>query len=222
MFHSKIKLFLVLAGSFLLFLFLACCCLFLYASPQHPTSVALFKTVYNLAPDKKYMLELYSPQKRGVSAGYIPSEVDQFLCKRIEDTTDNKEVLAIANFYSLQTGGREGACIYKVSDPAKEKMAAQLANDLDENPTLSGLYGKILLLEEIRQGTHFGKGGLSPNPPENNKRFTAEEWNKWMEKALPRAREKYKEWMNLNLNWEEKKKINPLEETSIKVFFCCG
>jgi hypothetical protein len=122
MFRSKFRWILVLGLALLflgpVFLFSAC----LYFRPDHPAGIALFKIAYESSPTRRAFLEFYSPVRRDVSAGTIPSEIDQFLCGRVEKTTDAGELAAIVNLYEIQAGWREGYCIYKVSDAAREKL----------------------------------------------------------------------------------------------------
>jgi hypothetical protein len=195
------------------FLFAAC----LYFRPDHPASIALFKIAYESSPTRRAFLEFYSPVRRDVSAGTIPSEIDQFLCDRVEKTTDAAELAAIVNLYEIQAGWREGYCIYKVSDAAREKIAAQIVTDLDNDERLSA---KFTLLEEIRRGESIGKGGFEPAP---ERRFlTREEWLVWTAEAEPVTKEHFQKWWNSGLSWEEKKKIAPLQGTGFGVHHCCG
>jgi len=218
MFHAKFRLFLTAVIVLFLFLFLASCGLYIFFDATHPVTLALFKTAYNVTPYKKSFLELYSPYRRDINARYLPPAVDEFLCRRIETTADDAEVSAIVNLYAIHAGGREGDRLFKVSEPVKEKIAAELVRQMDEDPNL---WGQLILLEEIRLGKSLGKGyidekGAVPKP------VSREEWNQWKEEKLPGVREKYKQWWNSGLSWEEKKKINPLEGAAIGIYDCCG
>jgi hypothetical protein len=226
MFRSKIKLFLTIAASIFLFLSLAFCGLFVYAFPEHPINIALFKLTYNLTPAKKSFLEFYSPARRDIANGKIPNEVDKFLCQRIEKA-DNEEFSAIVNFYIFQAAGREGICIYAASDRTREKIIDQIVKQSEDN---SLLYKKIVLLEQVRLGKSLGKGDISikgMNQPrfltlEEDKRWR-KEYEKWFDEQLETTgKTKLQEWWNSDLSWEEKKKINPLEGTNIEVSECCG
>jgi hypothetical protein len=86
------------------------------------------------------------------------------------------------------------------------------------------------LLEEIRRGKSLGKGDISIKGMSKPEFTTLEEdkiWRKnyevWFNEQLKTiGKTKYQEWWNSNLSWEEKKKINPLDGTNIKVSECCG
>jgi hypothetical protein len=190
---------------------------YLYFTPDHPVSIALFKVAYEISPTRRAFLEFYSPVRRDVSAGSIPLEIDQFLCGRVEQTTDAGELAAIVNLYEIQAGWREGQCIYNVSDASREKIAAQIVADLDNNERLSA---KFTLLEEIRRGESIGKGGFAPAPERSFS--TREEWLVWTAEAEPIAKAHFQRWWNSGLSWEEKKKIAPLQGTGFGVHYCCG
>ncbi len=197
--------FLIICG-FGLFVFVA----YLYASPESVVSIFLLKVGYNLAPNKQSFLESYSPKLRDVSAGYVPSEVSDYLCYRLENTDDKDEIAAIVHFYVIQSPDRESG-VLGCSKTAGEKIAGQIIIEMDDD---SHFYGKIVLLEEIRRNEWFGKGKIEVGSYPNTKSFTDD--------LIPMVRKKYKDWWNSNLDWEEKRKINLLENTDIKVFKCCG
>lgn len=216
MIRSKFGLFLIIAVSVFLFFIMALGVMFFYPATDNPVSVALFKFTYRVTPVKKAFLEAYSPRKRDVSGGYIPPQVDEFLCQRIETTNDTGETAAIVNFYAIQAGGREGSCIFKVSETAREKIAAEIIKQMDDNPNL---WGQIILLEQVRQGKSLGKASISGKQRLNLS--TKEDWEKWKAEYLPGGREKFREWWNSNLSWKEKQKIDPLKDAEISVNACC-
>lgn len=194
--------------------------LFTYHHTDNPFLIKLFKVGYELAPSKHNYLHFYSPQRRDVGAGYLPQEVDQFLCKKIEATTDEHEFDAIVNLYVLQAGGREGGCIYLTSDSTREKIAASIVENFGE--AVYDLYPQIVLLEEIRLGKSLGKGNIGASTLETRKPSSPAEWKAWTEGAMPIVRSKYLEWWTSGKTWDEKKKLNPLEGTIARVNECCG
>ncbi len=210
----------------LLVLFIATAVLLYVAfqEPRNAASVALFKAVYMVLPDTHAFLEFYSPLRRDVSGGYIPPEVDDFLCRRIESIERGDELEGIVHFYVLQVGGREGGCIYKSSDRTKEKIAASLVSSFrDDGPYLEK---QIILLDLVRLGELTGKGNFGPSDLAADLPKAGESWSSWdregwENEALPIARSKYVEWWNLNLSWEERKMIDPLKGTIARVAYCC-
>jgi hypothetical protein len=225
-FRSKLKIIIIALATIFLSLLLVFCGLFVYGFPDHSINIALFKLTYNLTPTKKSFLEFYSPRRRDVANGDIPTEVDEFLCRRIENASE-EELSAIVNFYTIQAAGREGACIYKTSEPTKEKIIEELVKRLKDN---SDLYKKIVLLEEIRLGKSLGKGAIHVDGMNRPTSLTLEEdkaWRKkykeWFDNQLETTgKTKVQEWWNSKLSWEEKKKTNPFQGSNIKVFECCG
>lgn len=214
------KLFQIVSIIFAL-LIIAVVLIFIYRDTGNPISIALFKFGYSVTPSKHSYLHFYSPLRRDVSAGYLPVEVDEFLCGNLETTQSPDEFAAIVHLYSIQAGGREGSCVYLTSDVTREKIAGLLVDGLDVEGI--DLYRKIVLLEEIRRGEGLGKGQIAPSSTETEKPSSKEQWKSWIEgTALPIAKARYGEWWRSNLSWAEKKSINPLEGTRVGVYECCG
>lgn len=219
MFISRIKVILMVTPVFLVFTAFFLFAAYLYGTPDHPISIAMFKAGYKLSPLRSSFLEFYSPQIRDVAAGYIPQEVDEFLCDRLENTTDEDELTAIINFYALQAGGRQGDRIQKLSETTRERIAGRIIKDLEANEELRG---RLILLHEMRTGKSLEKGGLGPGPLETELPATTEQQQVSQRKAEAVAKEKFIEWWNSDLSWEEKKKINPLKGTIANMNYCCG
>jgi hypothetical protein len=195
---------------------------FLYGVPSHPASVFAFKLGYHTSWDKAGYLRYYSPVRRDVGGGYIPPEVDLFLCEKLETAKDLTEIEAIVGFYVFQGGGRRGDCVYKVSNQSGERIATVLVRTITSAAESTDVSGEITVLEEVLQQRSFGKGGLNRSAISADRPTTPEEWEKWKhEKAIPIARQKYLEWWDLDIPWAEKKAISPLAGTEIAVHHCC-
>jgi len=219
MFRSKIKLILLSIASLFLLTLLTSGCLLLRYLPDNEISITLFKTVYSLPIGKKSFLEFCSPVRKNES-GHLPKEINQFLISKIETTNNENEISAIVNFYALQASGHRIGYIYNISEEAKIKVINQLIKEFDNE---SNLGGKLMMLEEIRVGKGLGKGSFSIEGTNKPKFSTLEEYKQWFdEQSAPIIKIKYQEWWNSNLSWEEKKKINPLQDTNIKISECCG
>ncbi len=226
MFRAKIKLVLFSVFSIIFISFLILFVSFVYYVPDTPISLAVFKTSYSLFPFKKSFLEFYSPAGRNFGVNTrSPSCINIFLLQRIETTNDESEITAITHYYTLQAKMREYDIFFNVSDRVKPLIIDQLIKDLgDVNSNLSD---KIMLLETTRTGKRIGKGAIGidgENMPNFSSSTTMDEIEKWRNEriAATGVKQKYQEWWSSNLSWEEKKKINPLEGTNIKVSECCG
>jgi len=216
---SKIKVFLISSILLILLTLLTSGVLLLRYLPDNKAGVVLFKTVYSLPLNKKAFLEFYSPVREN-STGYIPIKVNQFLIQKLEDTNDENEISAIVNFYALQASGHRLGYLFHISGQAKIKIIGQLIKELDDEETFGG---KLMLLEELRTGKRLGKGSFTIEGINYPKFSTPREFRKWFsEQFAPTVKTKYQQWWNSTLSWEEKKKINPLEGTNIKVSECCG
>ena len=66
-------------------------CLFYY-DPRNLVSVGLFKGLYYILPDTHSFLEFYSPTRRDVSGGYVPSEVEKIV------NVENKRLTSLQVF----------------------------------------------------------------------------------------------------------------------------
>jgi hypothetical protein len=218
---SRFRLFLKLGLFITLPLLLVLGLTFLYFIPNNPVSDFAFKVGYFTSPDTQAYLQFYSPVRRDIGAGYLSPGVDSFLCGRAESNISEQEVRAIANFYTIQAVGREGNCIYRLSDPASERLVSALMRGLYENDSDSER--RIILVEEIRSGEFLGKGKISTSALSTNHPGSTEEWRTWMEtKAMPLAKERMKAWWESPSPWSQKRNVNPLEETELKVYACCG
>lgn len=183
---------------------------YIYYVPNSKLSILFFKIGYNLTPNKKIFLTAYSPNLRDVQAGLVPDEVSYYLCEKLENTDNRNEISSIAHFYIIQSPDREYG-IFRCSDEKRGKLVESIIEEMKDD---SYFYSKIVLIEEIRQNKSLGKGRVQVSSNSVITQFTDD--------LIPLVRQKYQEWWNLNLDWNEKRKINPLANTSIKAVSCCG
>lgn len=217
------KQFLKLSVFGILALVMAVLAALVYGQPNNLIGVYAFKVGYFASIDKADYLRLYSPQRRGVAAGYLPPDVDAFLCNRIEMTNSDAELSAIVELYVLQAAGREGTCIYKTSSPTAEKIAQHLVSSITTSANDRDIRAEIILLEEVRRGANLGKGKLGTSSTATDRPSTSDEWQQWAHStAFPTARTRYGDWWNLELPWEEKRTISPLKDSGVQVYECCG
>lgn len=222
MFRTKFRIFLTALISIFLFFSLAAGCVFLWFFPQHPVNVAIFKVVYEITPAKKVFLDFYSPARRDIQNNHIPAEVNEFLIAKTLNSNDKDEISAIVDLYVLHAQKHHVGYFEHIQDRVNPKIIEELVKQLENGENLSG---KLMLLEEVRSNMHLGKGsvGFSDRNIELPKFTTAKDYEKWFdEKAAPIVIPAYKQWWNSNLSWEEKRKINPLQNTNISVSYCCG
>ena len=222
MFRTKFRIFLTALISIFLFFSLAVGCVFLWFFPQHPVNVAIFKVVYEITPSKKVFLDFYSPARRDIHNNYLPAEVNEFLIAKISNSNDEDEISAIVGLYVLHAESHRIGYFENLQEDVKPKIVEALVKQLENGENIGG---KLMLLEEVRSNTHLGKGsvGFSRESVELPKFDTVEDYKKWFdEKAAPLVIPAYKQWWNSNLSWEEKRKINPLQNTNVSVSYCCG
>jgi hypothetical protein len=74
---------------------------FAAVSPETKLGYWLFRCVYASPVSKKSLLESYRSNLWTFEGGYIPALTNQFLCSRLETTSSQTEINAVANFYAL-------------------------------------------------------------------------------------------------------------------------
>lgn len=186
------------------------------ADPDSTLGFGVFRVIYATPIPKGWFLQAFSEGFRENNGGYIGQPVDEFLCSRLEITDSDAERIAIAEFYISQASGREGFCINKISDESKEKVVGLIMNKLDSYEPNQARQG-LLIVEWLRSGEIVCKARISRPDVFGN------EWQKWwLESGADEAKSKYRTWWNTNLEWQDKKQINPLAESNIKIYGGCG
>lgn len=70
--------------------------------PQTSVGHAWFTTTYKMSPSRGFFLRHYSNNLAKYNGGYLPEQMDEFLCSRLEQTASESEFVAIAEFYADQ------------------------------------------------------------------------------------------------------------------------
>jgi len=184
--------------------------LFAWASPETTFGYWMFRCVYASPISKKPFLEAYRANLVQVEGGYIPEKTDQFLCSRLEATSSQTEVYAIANFYVLQASGRETKGIISLPESAKPKVTGSIMQHLDNYDEWQA--GRALLLvEEIRRGEEIWKGSFAPVNNHESANWVG--W--WQKRGLNKVKSLYRKWWQSQVPWASKKKQNPLANSGI-------
>lgn len=191
---------------------------YVYGAPDSTVGIAAFRLGYAVFPFTRSYLVFYSPLRRDVDAGYIPSEVDDFLSKRLAETDDQYEFDAIVNFYCMQAGGRSGGGILRTDNIIRERVADSIVRQLDRDEYF---LQSLVLLEEIRLGEFLGKDYAGPRSP-NVRLSSREEWENWSQQVAPEVRDSLRKWSKLEIPWKERKAIDPLDGTPVRIYECCG
>src|SRR6185369_7127851 len=85
----------------LLVIFLLGLFLFAIIEPQTKLGYYVFRIFYSNPISRSTILRSYSKILKETNGGYIPQDVDQFLCKELE-TASGRKVDAILDFYISQ------------------------------------------------------------------------------------------------------------------------
>jgi hypothetical protein len=187
------------------------------AEPNGFLRYAFFRTAYSVSVTRAWMLQQYSNFLNNHNGGYMGEPIDTFLCSRLESNTSDSERAAVLEFYSLRAGGREGDRISKISDSSKQRAIPLLLQKVDSYNARQAL-GALLVIEDMRRGETIYKGGfvLASNEWEKAS-FNFDRW--WAESGLPETKAKYNRWWNMKLDWNQKKLIDPLSDSNVKVTY---
>jgi len=178
--------------------------------PQRAHGYALFRSRYALARDKNSMLKSYDANLVNHNAGYIPEQVDKFLCSKLQSSTSVEEASAIVDFYAFKAGAREGRFIYSLPAQTKERVVDLLLkrlNHYDANEAESA----IILIEVLRRGKYLGKASVVST----GRAVNYETW--WPQQGLPQAKRSLHKWWSSYPTWQEKEKHDPLKDSSLQV-----
>lgn len=182
------------------------------AWPETKLGYCLFRCVYATPISKQYLLDSYRADLWLCEGGYIPTDTDQFLCSRLEESSSNKEIKAISNFYRLQANGRETENLISISDEGKQKIIGSIMQNFDNYDEWHA--GQALfLIEELRSGKFIGKGCFSSTDPKESNN-----WNGWWKKrGLSKIKSLYRQWWYAQTSWKVKKSQNPLAGSGIEI-----
>ncbi len=76
----------------------------------------------------------------------------------------------------------------------------------------------LLIVDWLRRDKILCKAYISPR--EVSREFDEDKW--WLESGLTEVKSKYRSWWNMNLDWQEKKQVDPLAQTNIRIKENCG
>ena len=77
-------------------------------APSSAPGWTRFHWEYERAADKSAYLDEYRARIWEHGGGTIPPSAARFLARRLDESTQSAEISAIARFYAMQAGGREG------------------------------------------------------------------------------------------------------------------
>ncbi len=88
----------------------------------------MFRPRYSFSSDQALFLEQYSESLDG---GYVPNNVDEFLCSRLQFPTSESEFRAVVYFYLHRCCWHTGERFGHLPDSTKVRIIALLIHDLD-------------------------------------------------------------------------------------------
>ncbi|MGC3992454.1 MAG: hypothetical protein QM796_22690 [Chthoniobacteraceae bacterium] len=184
---------------------------FLYQEPQVGPARAIFYLRYRFTDNVERLLTSYSDQLDQTNAGYIPMEVDTFLCARLGSTDSAKEFGALVHFYILQSGSRTGEQLGRVSDALKERVIGVVISKLKSLPPIDRLRA-VELIEYLRLDGKVYKPQLS-GTARGNEPGRLEP----MSETIDDASTLFTNWWQSPIPWSKKKQISPLEGSGLSI-----
>ena len=115
--------------------------------PEWPTSIWLFKFQYRFVDDHQGHLLAYQTQLNAVNGGHIPSEIDNFLTRRLALSEDASERRGILTFYALQSYEELDVGLVVLGTPL-EQLDVILTEPGQTDSEL--IEARLLLVEQIR------------------------------------------------------------------------
>lgn len=172
-----------------------------YIEPKSPLASWFFQTYYSLTPDKDSFLKQYLKHLDHVDGGWVSPRCVDFLNGRILSDITEQELDAILNFSLHQRQGHP-VLIYKKEENQDEFVTKVIDRFLARLAAGDESGAKIIIaIEAVRRGESLGK---DPHISHGSLEEAEAILNDWWEKDLP---------------WNEKRKIDPFKNTSVKFFY---
>lgn len=175
-------------------------------SPRSSLGIAAFRIGYALVSDTQAYLAAYSPLARDVGGGYLPAEVDNFLCQRLEESGDGTEIWAIVNMYAIQRY-RGSNCLQSVSNPARDRAFAASAFNFSSSRHYEGM---AIVIEQLRTRKEVCKAGVSSKRGYSHYR-----------EAVLQIAPHLAAWLKLDMPWRDRVLIDPFAASDVHVVDGC-
>ena len=128
-------------------------------APKSVLGENLFRWEYARATDKSAVFDDYRARIWEHGGGYVSDNTASFLAQRSNDG-DDREVAAIARFYSRQSGMREGNFGQLLSERARQRVVDSVLRDWRTYPEKNA-WRAFVLIETLRQNQYLGKASIS-------------------------------------------------------------
>lgn len=176
---------------------------------------SVFRAGYARAENRPAFLRFYTWYLREYNSGYIPSEVDEFLLRRLSHSHGTPEWSAILTFQIAQSSARWGDAVCKADDDLKKKIIDSLITTLTSIPPSDALR-TMEFIESLRRDDTIHKGGFLGSDfyhrvdPRGPSTFRTDQFTL--------AVSSFQNWWGDGSRWPQNKLTDPLEGTQIKIY----
>lgn len=175
----------------------------------------MFRIGYARAENRPAFLRFYTWYLRESNCGYIPTEVDEFLLRRLSHSHGTPEWSAILTFQIAQSSDRWGDAVCKADDDLKQKIIDSLIPTLTSIPPSDALR-TMEFIESLRRDDTIHKGGFlgrdfyDQPDPRGPSTFRTDQFTL--------AVSSFQNWWGDGSRWPQNKLTDPLEGTQIKIY----
>ena len=167
-----------------------------------------------MSSNKNTALQGYDANLIKYNGGYIPEQVDKFLCSRLQSSTSDEELNAIADFYIFKAGGREGRYIFSLPTQNKQRVTGNILSRLEDYKPQQAA-SALILVEVMRRGESLGKA-IFRSTHGNTAAYP--QYESWLQRrALPEAKAQYLKWWHASPTWQQKERHNPLANSNLEI-----
>jgi hypothetical protein len=178
--------------------------------PESPVATVTFHAIYSISSLRPSFMRLYSRDLRWRHGGYIPEEIDSFLCDRLL-TASPDEFSAIVTFYIEQSGDRPGSHLGSIPEQIKIKAIGAVIERFDHLDDPAKLRA-ILLVEYLRLDGDIQKPEFIDLDRLNEQGQRLQD-----SEAVEQAAILYRNWWQGPMSWQEKKQISPLDGSGLSI-----
>jgi hypothetical protein len=172
----------------------------------------VFQIGYSLPITRGSFLQFYHWSLREHGGYSLPTDINEFLLKRLADSTDRQEWEAILDFYISMDSSRWHKTLLQLPDSLKKQIINNIFVRLDKFDSRQATHA-LFLIESLRTGSVPYKGGFS-NIWMYNKDNGKFDLNTKQFKIVKKS---FHHWWADGSKWPDNKNVSPLSGTGTKI-----
>jgi hypothetical protein len=172
----------------------------------------VFHLGYLIPITRSSFLQFYKWSLREYGGYYLPTDINEFLLKRLSQSTDRQEWDAIVDLYISIGGSRWHQSLLQLPDSFKKQIISNIFVRLDKIDPEEAPHA-LFLIDSLRTGSVPYKGGFSNLwiYDENNGKSHVNT------KQLEIVKKSFRHWWADGLKWPENKSEDPLKDTGTTI-----